>query len=62
MLNRNIVDFCLKKIYRVLQKIMAMKICTVQNSVEWRARLLLSASVRKQKIVACKKNVECALD
>ena len=29
-----------------------MKICIVQNLVEWRARLLLSARVRKQKIVS----------
>jgi hypothetical protein len=36
----------------VFQKILAMKICTVQNLVEWRARLLLNARVRKQKIVS----------
>jgi hypothetical protein len=36
----------------VFQKILAMKICIVQNLVEWRARLLLSARVRKQKIVS----------
>jgi hypothetical protein len=34
-----------------------MKICIARKLVEWRARLLLSARVRKQKkrFVACKK-------
>jgi hypothetical protein len=29
-----------------------MKICIVQNLIEWRARLLLSARVRKQKFIS----------
>jgi hypothetical protein len=40
---------------QAVPKRLAVKICIVQNLVEWSVRLLLSAKMRKQKIVACKK-------